>query len=353
MRSIPLITATTVILLGLGACGGDGGGTGVDPKPTASFTGGPCTVGVACTFADNSSDPQGNNTITTRSWDFNGDGTEDLGGNVTTPTFTYTTAGTFQAKLTVTDDGGNTDDVVVPITVNPGQSNNVAPVASFDLPACVANTPCGFHSTSTDADGSIATTAWDFGDGQTGDGVDVTHTFASATTFTVTLTVTDNLGATGTTTQQVTVQQPTGLNCTTAGKIADCVLTVTQRATLKFVMVSESCDFGGNSIAVIPPAVATRQNIFLDLCGRAPGEEKTLSTSTGTPLVLEAGTQVTVRFTQGEPDPTDPPAGDAGARIVGQYPNWTLDIDDGGNINAPGEPDFNDAVIQVVATPAP
>ncbi len=74
MRSIPLIAATTVILAAAWACGGDDSGTGPNTDPIANFTGGPCTVAVACSFADLSSDPDGDNTITTRHWDF-GDGT--------------------------------------------------------------------------------------------------------------------------------------------------------------------------------------------------------------------------------------------------------------------------------------
>ncbi|HET6777281.1 MAG TPA: PKD domain-containing protein, partial [Gemmatimonadales bacterium] len=166
MRSIRLLAATSFILLALGACGDDGGGVGPDQNPVAGFTVVPCTVGVACPFTDTSSDPQGANTITTRSWDFNGDGTEDLGGNVVAPTFTYTTAGTFQAKLTVTDNSGNTDDAIVPVTVS-GGTTNVPPVASFAIPACTVNADCAFTSTSTDQDGDIAlaTHSWNFGDG--------------------------------------------------------------------------------------------------------------------------------------------------------------------------------------------
>src|SRR6185312_12338580 len=70
MRSIPLMAATTVILAAAWACGGDDGGTGPDADPVANFTGGPCTVAVPCSFADVSTDPDGENTITTRHWDF-------------------------------------------------------------------------------------------------------------------------------------------------------------------------------------------------------------------------------------------------------------------------------------------
>ncbi len=52
-------------------------------------------------------------------------------------------------------------------------------------------------SMSSDPDGSIILYSWDFGDGTTGTGMDVAHEFTLAGTYTVTLTITDVRGATG------------------------------------------------------------------------------------------------------------------------------------------------------------
>jgi PKD repeat protein len=54
----------------------------------------------------------------------------------------------------------------------------------------------------------VAGYAWDFGDGSTGSGVSASHSYAAAGTYSVALTVTDDRGATGTTTRSVTVQAP-------------------------------------------------------------------------------------------------------------------------------------------------
>ncbi len=51
-------------------------------------------------------------------------------------------------------------------------------------------------SGSLDPNGTIASYAWDFGDGSTGSGVSVSHTFAQDGAFTVRVTVTDNDGLT-------------------------------------------------------------------------------------------------------------------------------------------------------------
>ncbi len=51
---------------------------------------------------------------------------------------------------------------------------------------------------STDSDGSIISYAWDFGDGSSSAGSVVSHTYTSPGTYTVSLTVTDNNGATDT-----------------------------------------------------------------------------------------------------------------------------------------------------------
>jgi PKD repeat protein len=63
-------------------------------------------------------------------------------------------------------------------------------------------------SASSDADGTIDSYEWDFGDGQTATGESASHAYDDAGDYDVTLTVTDDDGATDTTTQTVTVSEP-------------------------------------------------------------------------------------------------------------------------------------------------
>lgn len=89
-----------------------------------------------------------------------------------------------------------------------GSGGNTPPVASFTF-SC-SGLMCNFDgSGSSDPDGNIVSYAWDFGDGVSGSGVNPSHTYAAGT-YTVSLTVTDNQGATGTTSQNVNVNESTG-----------------------------------------------------------------------------------------------------------------------------------------------
>jgi lysophospholipase L1-like esterase len=81
---------------------------------------------------------------------------------------------------------------------------NQAPVASFSY-SCT-QLDCSFDgSGSTDADGTVVAYAWTFGADGSAIGAQPGHAFSAAGTYGVTLQVTDDDGATGSVTQQVTV----------------------------------------------------------------------------------------------------------------------------------------------------
>ncbi len=84
----------------------------------------------------------------------------------------------------------------------PDPTTNQPPVASFTS-SCTA-LDCSFDAAgSRDPDGSITQYSWDFGDGSSASGATATRTYASAGSFSVRLTVTDNGGATGSTASTV------------------------------------------------------------------------------------------------------------------------------------------------------
>ncbi|GHF44197.1 glucose/arabinose dehydrogenase [Amycolatopsis bartoniae] len=85
------------------------------------------------------------------------------------------------------------------------QQGNTAPIAAATSTTDAATRTVTFDgSGSLDYDGDQLTYEWNFGDGTSGTGKTVTHTYAAGTDrFTATLTVRDPLGATGTTTLTV------------------------------------------------------------------------------------------------------------------------------------------------------
>jgi endonuclease I len=84
---------------------------------------------------------------------------------------------------------------------------NEAPLARFTTSCTDLN--CNMDaSASSDTDGSITDYAWDFGDGMTAAGVLTSRSYADTGSYLITLTVTDNEGATSIATQTVNVVKP-------------------------------------------------------------------------------------------------------------------------------------------------
>jgi len=83
---------------------------------------------------------------------------------------------------------------------------NTPPVAAFSE-SCT-NLVCNFSDGSTDSDGTVVSWLWDFGDGNTSASSNPSHTYASAGSYTVQLTVTDDDSDTGVTSHGVIATVP-------------------------------------------------------------------------------------------------------------------------------------------------
>ncbi len=128
----------------------------------------------------------------------------------------------------------------------PPPPGNTPPTASFTY-SCSGLT-CSFDgSGSSDPDGSITGYAWNFGDGMTGSGVTASRTYASGGSYNVTLTVTDNGGLTGTSSQSVPVTAPgTGISL----DVTTSKLRGVTTATLNWSGAATSVDVYRNNVKI-------------------------------------------------------------------------------------------------------
>ena len=118
----------------------------------------------------------------------------------------FSSKGSFQVTLTVTDNDGATDTITQEVIVI-----NLPPEASFEYTPSnpYTNNEVQFIDKSTDPEGlPIVSWHWDFGDGYTSDLQNPTHIFMSEGDYNVTLTVWDDENATDTYSMVISVTKP-------------------------------------------------------------------------------------------------------------------------------------------------
>lgn len=176
--------------------------------PVASFVispAPPAVIGQTLNFNATGSTAAPGHFITAYTWDF-GDGS---GGSGPVVTHSYSQNANYVVTLIVTDDAGRQSPVnsqTVQVT-----NGNPAPDFTFNPSA-----PRSGQQVTLDASGSqaapgrsIVSFSWAFGDGGSGSGQTVVHTFVAVggapTTYNVLLTVTDSQGKTASVTKAITV----------------------------------------------------------------------------------------------------------------------------------------------------
>ncbi|MCW5515661.1 PKD domain-containing protein [Muriicola sp. Z0-33] len=149
----------------------------------------------------NSTDDNG---VVSYSWDFKDGSTAAIAN----PKHTFSSIGTYEAVLTVTDAAGlsSTDNV----TIKVNEEVNAAPIAQVSASPLSGVLPLevSFVGSSSSDDNSIASYSWDFKDGTSASNANPTHIFNTSGSYLVELTVTDEQGLTDKESISITVNEP-------------------------------------------------------------------------------------------------------------------------------------------------
>jgi PKD repeat protein len=148
-----------------------------EPAPVADFSASPVRGAppLEVRFTDSSS-----GTITNRLWDF-GDG---VTSDEKDPVHTYGSSGAYTVTLKVEGPGGSHTEIK-PDLINPGHQ---PPMAAFSAPKRNGTVPLKVDF-KDESEGSITSWYWDFGDGETSDERNPTHTYRSPGVYEVSLSV--------------------------------------------------------------------------------------------------------------------------------------------------------------------
>ncbi len=290
----------------------------VRPEIDYDFTTGPGDS--ICEGESISFSQSGSSTITSFLWDF-GDGQTSTSQN---PTHQYNFAGNYEVILSYTDNNGCSDEKVHPVGVFPYP--DVDFVSSMTS-ACI-NAQVNFNGFSS---ANIVSWDWDFGDGQTGTGQNISHVYQTFGLFEVSLNVTSDNGCDSVAYHNVYISPP---------PTADFEYYVVQCDTIQFVdltikppgynLVGWAWDFGdgGTSVLQNPWHVYDSSGVILVTLIVTADSAGLLCNDTITkPITVPA--RPTVYFTW-DPEPTclgNPTSffGTSGNSIAG----WYWDFGDG------------------------
>lgn len=164
----------------------------------------PASQGEGVSFQGHGTDPNGDN-IAAFEWRSNLDGLISTSQNFIKNDLSI---GTHTISFKVQDTRGLWSSLTIQqLVINP-VSGNQTPQAKAKANPIQGFVPLSVDfvgSNSLDPDGTIVSYHWDFGDGTVAILPDVTHNYTEVKTYTATLTVTDNQGATDTDTVRITV----------------------------------------------------------------------------------------------------------------------------------------------------
>jgi hypothetical protein len=141
---------------------------------------------------DASASSSKNGAVSLYEWDLDGDGAYEESHPDPVASFQFADDGVYPISLMITDETGFSSAYTKEITVLNTPPFNVEFSQTGELKTGEEVT---FTGQAEDLGEDQLTYLWDFGDGTTAEGADVTHTYADAGDYTVSLTVTDDEGA--------------------------------------------------------------------------------------------------------------------------------------------------------------
>ncbi|WP_303407804.1 PKD domain-containing protein, partial [Zobellia sp. 1_MG-2023] len=216
-------------------------------RASANVTAGTAPLTVQFT-SNTSSDPDPGDTLS-YFWDF-GDGNTS---NSIDPSHQFTSEGTYDVILTVTDNGNPAQSTTATtITINVEQANQTPTArSSADVTTGTAPLTVKFTgNTSSDPDpGDTLSYFWDFGDGSTSTSANPTHKFSAAGTYEVVLTVTDDgspIRSNSPTPITITVEETPN----TAPIAVDDNFTVAESGDLNVLILTNDTDSEGDDLTV-------------------------------------------------------------------------------------------------------
>jgi PKD repeat protein len=169
-------------------------------EPTDGFS---ALQGTAIVFAATAGDPEDGDLSASIGWSSDVDGGIGNGPSISVSALS---TGSHTISAQVEDSAANpgSDSIGVEI-LDP--SGNGAPMADFTY--TTSGLTASFTDASSDSDGSVASWSWDFGDGGSSAAQNPEHGYAAAGVYAVTLTATDDQGASSTPlTRNVSVSHP-------------------------------------------------------------------------------------------------------------------------------------------------
>lgn len=161
----------------------------VNPVPDAGFDASDACASSSVQFNNTSTISSG--TISNYIWDF-GDGITESG--TVHPVHVYDSAGVYTVTLIAVSDNGCTDTVSYQVTIHP------LPVSVFSYSQSEGCGPLAvaFTDSSYVASGSVVSWSWDFGNGTSSTLQNPVAVYTTSGTYSVSLTVTTNMGCTAT-----------------------------------------------------------------------------------------------------------------------------------------------------------